>query len=113
MLEEKHNLTIQLQCTDAEAIQIIQAIKQTHPNCLPHNIDMTVRTLQINIKEKFFTFFLGYYLSLNCLPMTTAYKMCKERFAEKGIHNIPTLNQMKYKLKKIPAATIKLAREGR
>ena len=77
MLEEKHNLTIQLQCTDAEAIQIIQAIKQTHPNCLPQHIDVTIRALQGNIKEKFCTFFLGY-----CLSMTKAYKMCKESFAD-------------------------------
>lgn len=63
--------------------------------------------------ERFWSFFYGCYLNLNKLPLTVAYKMAaaKLREMDKTVI-IPTPQQVRYQVDRIPADKLILAREG-
>lgn len=63
--------------------------------------------------ERFWTFFYGCYLSLNKLPLAVAYRMASAKLREMDkTVVIPTMQQVRYQVDRIPADKLILAREG-
>ena len=63
--------------------------------------------------DQFWNYFFGFYLTLNNLPLTRAYKLAKDKIQKinKNVV-IPSLAQARYQIEQIPADKIILAREG-
>ena len=62
---------------------------------------------------EFWKIFFGFYLNLNMLPLTVAYRLAVKKFRETNkIEVLPKIADVRYRVKQLPATTVLLARHG-